>query len=401
MLSDTFIVGFSQVLILLIYFLNSILLAKNLGIEKFGTYSLVIVYASLCQIFSLPGNNISIRKGLVKGNDPIFYILLKESIFFSMKVGLLISLVSFALFFLQLIDKNTTFICIMMSLFTIVWGIDKFDNVLVGKKEFILSRKILFFNALLLILTTGLVSFFTNSWEYAIVGNFFTRFTVALIGLKIISKLLIDKKIDNSIKESLTNEAKWYNFFNLVNIIVSQIDKLIIGILDVNYLAIYNVGNAIPKKIKDNAKLLLNVPIIYSSQLSKEKNFNIIKKNLSKIILLGILCSFFVVLSAYLVIPIAFGEEYEKSIFVMQILSLSFAALFTGHIFNQYDVYQNYGKAYRKFVYFRHLIYFIMLIIFVPKYNLAGLVYTLVFIEISYNIIVSYYIYVLDIRKSY
>jgi len=92
-------VAIAQFIIIGIGFTTSIVLARNLGLEGFGQYNLLLVYISLLQICGLPGMNVVIRKGVMKAYDPIFNIALQKSLFFSGLCSLFIALATLILFF--------------------------------------------------------------------------------------------------------------------------------------------------------------------------------------------------------------------------------------------------------------------------------------------------------------
>jgi O-antigen/teichoic acid export membrane protein len=377
----------AQLVTIGIAFITSIILARNLGLEGFGQYNLLLVYIALLQIVGLPGMNVVISKGIMKAYDPIFNIALQRSFLFSGLCSLFIALAALMLFFFDMISQETLIILLIIACFAVLAGIDKYDSLLQAKKAFYLSRKIAIINAFLTLLVVGSLAYYTKSFIVAIVAYFFVRLVIILIGLKVAYRLVIPMKNDNKKQQLLLEESKKYSLLSLFNIGVGQLDKLIIGLLDSKLLAIYTVGSFFPRKIKDNVKVLLSVPVVHMGSMSKEKNWHLVTKHGAKLFIFGIFLTAMIWILVPWFIPFVYGSEYQDAVWIAQILSLSLSFIFVGLVVLSFDIYQNRGELYRRQYFIRQTVYMLLIAFAIPYYGLVGLVFSVIMIEIVFSVL--------------
>jgi len=386
----------AQLITIGIGFITSVILARNLGLEGFGQYNLLLVYISLLQICGLPGMNVVISKGVMKAYDPIFNLALQKSFIFSGLCSLFIATAALVLYFLDIISQETLIILLIIACFAVLAGIDKYDSLLQAKKAFYLSRRIAIINALLTLLVVGSLAYYTKSFMVAIVAYFFIRLVIILIGLKAAYQLIVPMKSESQKQQLLLEESKKYSLLSLFNIGVGQLDKLIIGILDPKLLAIYTVGSFFPRKVKDNVKVLLSVPVVHMGSMSKEKNWHLVTKHGAKLFIFGIFLTAMIWILVPWFIPFVYGSEYQDAVWIAQILSLSLSFIFVGLVVLSFDIYQNRGELYRRQYFIRQIVYVLLIVFAIPYYGLVGLVFSIVMIEILFNVLA-----ILFVRQQY
>ena len=377
----------AQLITIGISFIISIILTKNLGLEGFGQYTLLLTYIAILQRVGLPGMNFVILKGIMKNYDPIFNIALKKSLLFSGSCSLFIASATLLLYFFNIISKETLIVLMIIACFAVLPGIDKYDSLLQAKKEFYLSRKITIINALLNLLVVGSVAYYTKSFIVTIIACFFVRLVIILIGLKTAYKLIVPMKSESKKQQLLLEESRQYSLLSLFNIGVGQLDKLILGLLDPKLLALYTIGIFFPRRIKDNVKVFLSVPVVHMGSMSKEKNWHLIKRHGAKLFILGIFLTTMIWILVPWFIPFVYGSEYQDAVWIAQILSLSLSFIFVGLVVLSFDIYQNRGELYRKQYFIRQIVYILLIAFAIPYYGLIGLVFSVVMVEIFFNVL--------------
>ena len=387
---DTSYVAIAQFITIGIGFITSIVFARNLGLEGFGQYNLLMVYIALAKICGLPGMNVVIRKGVLKGYDPIFKLALRKSIYFASFCSLFIVLLSVIIYSINLITQEAFISFLVIASFTVLSGLDKYDNLLQAKKAFFLSRKIMVLSSFLTLCLVGGTAYYTKSFIFVICALFFVRLLTIIYGLYISNKLIIPMNDDIFKQQLLFEESKKYTMFSLFNIGVGQLDKLIIGLIDPKLLAIYSVGSFIPRKIKDNIKTLISVPVMHMGSMSKEKNLYLLKKHGAKLFLFGFFLTVIIWATVPWFIPYFYGKEYHNAVWIAQVLSLSLGFNLLGLMLLNYDIYQNRGNFYRKQLLIRQLVYVALVAIAISYYGIYGLVFSIVFVEIIFSLIIVF-----------
>ena len=373
MASEAFFSGFTNFLVIIIRFLISAFLARTLTLETMGKYQYYLSFVAFFQFVTLPGMNSAITKGALKGYDTFLFVGIKRAFRTSLIFSVFIVFV--AIISSRILSNQDIFIGLLVcSFFIPLQALQKFDSFLLGKKKFFQSRSLTVLNVI-----------FQGSLFYAILT--FTKNIFFLLGALFISNLIYvaityfmsklffknsetDKKIDNSLNEIGIK----LSFLQIFNQIVGNLDRIILGTMNPSILAIYHVGSIIPRSIKDNLKIILNVPIMHWGSLSKKENLRNIKKYGFIFFLGGVGVTLGLwVLAEYLILYF-YGDKYTSSIMIIRFLSLSIPLKIFSAFIEFENIYQSGGGFYTKQTIIIKTIYLILMLYLVSNYQTLGIV---------------------------
>lgn len=349
------------------------ILARSLSMHDMGRYQLILAFIAFGQIAGLPGMDVVINKAIIKKFDGLVLPALRTSFVSALIVCLLLCVAGIILVSTHW-NGEIGKALLLVSAFIPMKGLEKYDAILLGKKEFRLARRINTLSSILSIFTMGPVAYFTNSMEFVVLALFLVKGTTLAIGLKLAIARLEKQPMPPGEREALLRQGWGQTLFNIIGIMVGQVDKVILGLMEPRLLAIYYMGSVIPTRIKDNVKSLFGVVTAYWSAHSKEENLAKIRRNTGFIALFGASLTAFVwVVSPYF-IPFLYGPDYRDSIRVSQMLSISLGLNCYTYFFATMDVYQNTGKAWNIQNTARQALYLLLLAALVPRYSVQGVV---------------------------
>jgi O-antigen/teichoic acid export membrane protein len=349
------------------------ILARTLSLHDMGRYQLLLAFIAFGQVAGLPGMDVIINKGVLKGMDGIVRPALKASFLTACGAGIL--LLAAGLVLLEMPEYSVYGrTMLLVSLFIPLKGLEKYDSIFLGKRNFRLTRRLNTFSSLFSIATMGSVSILTGRMEYVVAAFFGVRCVTVALGLHLAMRMLDGGEIPAEDRRALLDQGWTQTVFNIVGIVIGQVDKVVLGMMDPKLLAIYYMGSVIPTRIKDNVKSLFGVVTMYWSSKSKADNMEKIESNMKWIFLLGIGLSGLVWAASPFVIPIFYGQGYRGSIIVSQLLSVSLCLNFYTYFFATLDVYQNRGHSWNVQNTIRQVFYLALLALLVPRYQILGVV---------------------------
>ena len=371
-----------NIVTIVIGFLTNIVLARSLSLEQFGMYQLALAYISLTQLLAMPGINTIITKGALKNQDYIFKLGMKKSITVSLIYTVVVSIIGWILFYLTVIKIEAAFLINIVGLFIMVSGLDKYDGVLQGKKKFLLSRRIIILQSLMILIAVGYTAFYTKSYIYALIAFLIIRIVIVLYGIFIAVGILQTMPINVVEADTLLKEGKKLGVVAWVSQAAAQLDKIILGQMDPKILAIYTIGCYIPKRVKDNLKTILAVPVAYVSSMKQETNLKIVYENIGKLFLAGVGVSLVLIIVSPWLIPVFYGDKYEEAIFVAQLYSVVLPMAATGVVILAYNIFQKRGGFNFKLQLFKHILCIVLLVILVPLWKSYGALAVVISIEL-------------------
>ncbi|MFC1548337.1 FkbM family methyltransferase [Candidatus Omnitrophota bacterium] len=369
---STAIIG-AQIASIFISMLLGVVLARTLSLRGMGYYQLILSYLAIANMAALPGMNSMISKGILKDYDPIYYAVLKKSVISTVIFSVLtLALGGIILYLFP--SKPVGWIIIVVGVFLPVIGVEKYESFLQGKRNFVLSRKIFVISAFVNLFMVGTVALAFRNIGAVIAALFVSRTAVNLVCLRLVASRVAKHPGDPAFEESLIKQGWRMSFLSVFNIIVGQIDRIILGAINPSILAIYYVGGVLPKKLKDNVKVLLAVPITSWAKLSKEEYFHKIKAHWSKFVLFGTGLAIIIWMVAPSFMILLYGEKYRESIMIARLLSLILPVIFIGTIVFNADIYQGDSVFYRKTTVYTQIFYLGALALLVPRYGIYGVV---------------------------
>jgi len=330
----------TRILTLFIGLISSIIIARILGPERKGIYSLIMLIPALAVNFSHLGIGPSTVYHTAKKKYPLKTIFSNNLIF-----GILISIITVTVtsiiifFFHESYLKNVPFIYLFIALISIPFSLISIylNSILLGLQK--LSKY-------------NLANFLKSIFFLVFIGTALIILKVGLIGLiwaNVISSILITillvlwikkliGKVTYKLNKNYIRDILFYGIKNHLSNIASflhyRIDMLLINAF-INPLAVgyYSIAVAISEKlwlVSNSASMVLFPKVAAEKNKKQLKNFTpIINRNTFFILALGAVILFF--LSRWLIIFL-YSEIYLPVLLPLNILLPGVVALGTSHI---------------------------------------------------------------------
>ena len=355
----------------------SIILARNLGPEKFGILNYLLAFLFLFTSISSLGMNPVLTNMIIKKKNNNHNIFIINAYYFRFIFSLINYLIFVLLIYLINNDKIYFDYSLIIGIGIILKSCEVFFSYFEAKS---LSKYIVISQLI------GLISSFIFILYIIINDLDFIYIYYALILDSLIVFILIN--ILYFLKSN--NFIVKINLINIKNIILKsfpilisaisiilymRIDQIMINaILDEYNLGIYSVSvryieifHFIPKII-----IISLLPILL---ISKKYNLNLLKLN-SIIFKLSLLIIVFVLISSDYLIPYIFGKLYIGSITSTKILSFSIIFVFYGVINEHWYVSKNLQKLYATNVFLGAIINIILNYFLINYFGIDGAAYS-------------------------
>jgi len=356
---------------LVIGILSTYVLADYFTVEAFGKIQLFLTVIGVMSIFYFSGFDIVIQKEIFEGKDDIVkYIRAKI-----MPWGFLfVPLLSIIVLFYDDLWLGLAFFIIALGLF------DKTTPILNSKLQFKRLRYLELISKLALLLLVGVTILYSlNVKEYLIL---FTITTMMIIIARIwfSSRFLHFKNLETDY-ESVTKEGIKTSTSTAYTTFSNWFEKLVLGFIDVTSLAVFVIGQLIPKVLKDNIKVLLTPTLntwaskgfeYYASQISKHRHI---------LWTIGILLSVIIMLLVEFVIS-NFFVKYESSILIAQLLSLTLVFKFIELAKMSSLSLSKHTNIFNKINNISNTIKIVCVAILVPTLGIYGAVYAILVTEV-------------------
>lgn len=387
---DSIWVGFGQISTILISLISSAILARVLTVEVLGRYQLIISYLGIASIAGLPGMDIVIRRGIFKRYDNICWSAVKQG-FFTSLIGAMILFLVGLLVFIKDWHKDVGFSLMATAVLLPSRGLQKYDSVFVGKRDFFTSRTIAVISSLINLSIVATTAFLTRRLMPILCAFFFSQLLVLALGWYLAYKKLEKTGNDETFEKELLKQGWQQSFLSIVNVIGAQFDRILIGSINPANLAIYHVGQLIVRQIKNNVKTFLGVPVAHWAAESKKENYRRICTYGGLFFTIGVCFTLGIWVLSPFFIPFIFGQKYVSSVKIAQWLSISLGPLFLTPAIWAYDLYQKQGKAYIKVQSILRIFQIIALSIMVPLYSIKGAVLVVVCSECLFGLFAVLY----------
>jgi O-antigen/teichoic acid export membrane protein len=347
------------------------ILARALSVETMGRYQLVLSYIAIGQICGLPGMNVAINKGALKGRDRVFPMALRISSVFALASAAVIFASGFLMASLDIAGGLGRSL-MLVAAFLPLHGLEKYDSVLVGKRKFVVSRTLNVASMLLSVAIVGGTAYLTHRFLPTLAAAFGVRVVMAVIGLYVCRKHL-----DLSVKEPQDEKEYlslgWHQtWISISTIIVSQLDRVVMGGMNPALLAMFHVGSIIPTRVKENSWILFTIITNHWGRLPKSDNLLLIRKHAARIVLIGTALTAIIWFAAPFVLRTLYGATYADAAPIAQWLSLPLTLRFFNVFIMNVDIFQDKGRFYARQAYVRQILYVAILIPGVAWYGYWG-----------------------------
>ncbi len=247
-LKGSFWITVNQVILTLTSFSLSVIYANYLSQDTLGTYKYVISVAGFFAIATLPGMGTSVTQAVARGIEGDFIPALKTRMSWGL-LGGLASLITAAYYYFHS-NMILGFSFVLVALFVPFMDVfNIYDALLSGKKEF---RKSSYYYAVSQITATvisALAALYTHNL-YALIIAYFCSWTVLRVIYTL--RIIYIEKINSLRDPTVLSNGKHLTFINIINVIASQIDKvLVFQLVGSSALAIYSVVTAPLDQVKN------------------------------------------------------------------------------------------------------------------------------------------------------
>lgn len=359
--------------ILSIYFL-----ANYFTIEEFGKIQLFLTIIGVLSIFYFSGFDIVIQKQIFEGNDDIVKYVRNKI----MPWGFLfLPILGMVVLFYDDRWLALSFVILALGLF------DKTTPILNSKLQFKSLRYIELISKLIVFCLVGVTIFSSLS-----VNEYLVLFTVVmiiiLIARMIFSNRLLSFKCLNVEYKRLKEEGIKTSISTAYTTFSNWFEKLVLGFLDLSSLAIFVIGQLIPKVLKDNIKVLLTPTLNRWASKGFEYYASQISRHAFILWTIGILLSLTIMLLVEFVIS-SFFVKYESSIFVAQLLSLTLVFKFVELAKMSSLSLSQHTNVFNKINNIANTLKIALVVILVPFLGIDGAVFSIVLTEIVKFLIIQ------------
>jgi len=355
----------------------SIILARNLGPEKFGILNYLLAFLFLFTSISSLGMNPVLTNMIIKNKNNNHNIFIMNAYYFRF----IFSLINYLIFVLLIYLINNDQIYFDYSFIIGIGIILRSCEVFFSYFEAKSLSKYIVISQLIGLISAFIFIFYIIRYELDFIYIFYALILDSLIVFILINILYFLKSNNFIVKINLVNIKNIIlkSFPILISaisiILYMRIDQIMINaILDEYNLGIYSVSvryieifHFIPKII-----IISLLPILL---ISKKYNFNLLKLN-SIIFKLSLLIISFVLISSDYLIPYIFGKVYIGSITSTKILSFSIIFVFYGVINEHWYVSKNLQKLYATNVFLGAIINIILNYFLINNFGIDGAAYS-------------------------
>ena len=372
-LRDTLAMFSGQAIVTVLGIVQGAILARSLSVETMGRYQLVLSYVAIGQLCGLPGMNVAVNKGAMKGHDRVFLRVLRLSAAWALAGAVLLFAAGGGLSLLGYAgDLGRTLM--IVSAFLPFHGLEKYDSLLIGKRLFVISRAINVGSMALGVVAVGAVAWTTRGFMPTLAASFCVRAVTTAAGLYIGWRQMSPSQEDRETEGLYLAQGWQQTWLALTGIIVGQLDRLLLGSIDPAMLALYYVGALIPTKVKDNSKVLFTIITNHWGRLSKDENLRLIRRHAALILGMGAALSLLIWLAAPLAIRLLYGKSYAASIPIARFLCLPLALGFFNIFVQNADLFQDKGNFFTRQSYARQILYIGSLCALVPRFGYWGVI---------------------------
>ncbi len=383
-------IGLSKVGSIVLGLFTIALSARGLGVEKFGILALFLSLVELANVLTLPGFNSILNKSLHQKNYSFYKKAYQYSVFSSIFLGALSSIILFILFkFFNLFQEITFHLALFAIAFVAVRNLDKSDAILPAVKNFRLQAILAFLSSLARFLGIGLTSYMT--------GNIFTVIKIYLIGQLLVSVISF-YYIRNILKpySSLVNHHEYLNdsfkmnILEFFNIGVAQIDKILLYQLSPMILGVFQAAFSYPEKIKD--VFITLVSTVTNSWLSYGNDE--FKKRAISNSLFGFVFIFSIFAILYVAppyyIPILLGDKFIAAIPIARFAAFIVVIKIINTFFQSRDiVFGDISRHQYKIVSFK-AVYLLLVFLTIKNYGPIGIIVALTVSELFFLMTLLY-----------
>ena len=318
---------FGKVFVSLLSLLLSVILAKFMTTQEYGSYQYYLSVFLLLGSFSIPGATKSVIKYVALGYEWTYQRLLKLRLRYSLLASIIFIVLS-----LYNIYVNNTIEAIVYFVFALIFpfyhSYDLFAYYLHAKVELKRLNTIYVVRAVVQVLSTVIVYFLSQSVELALI-TFIA--SIAIINTAIYYKVcpgVSRQMYEEDISYKAKKMAIGLSLVGILTIIVGQIDKILVfNLINPESLAVYGVGMMIGMTINSMFKVILN------SFHAKLVVHDLKQWHYITVLFFGTLVGILVSMIIPYFVELLYGNTYKESAYYASIVLCSLGIYLVNNLF--------------------------------------------------------------------
>lgn len=297
-------------------FALSVLLARALPQETFGTYKFILSITSIISGLSLSGLGTALLQSVARGKDGTLFLAIRTQLIWTSVLGVTFLLAA-GYYGLNGNYTIATSLLIAGATTPFVNCFGMYGSFLNGKKDFKRSTLYWIISHIVNVSVIALIAITTHSVVYLVSGYFVSQLIMTIIFYrKTISLYRPDK--NNSDPEMITYGSH-LSAINIFGTIANQLDKILVfHFVGAAPLAAYSFAFAIPEQIKASLKNLVTVGVPKLAELGED---HLRKSIIDKTLRLSVVCAAVVALY-WIAAPYIFAilfPAYMNAVFYSQL----------------------------------------------------------------------------------
>ncbi len=306
-------------------FIMSIFFARYLSKETFGEYQLIVSIIGILAIFSYTGLNTSILRSVARGYEKSY----KTAVNFSFKKSLLAIPIFLLLSVWYYFHEKTDVACVLIFAglaFAFIQAHNKWFAFWKGKEKFEKTAKQQIIQSVILNSSLILAAVFFSEYLIVTAGTYL----VVNAGFNTLWHFKAKHAIvGNKIDEDCIPYGKYMTKMGILSSLILYFDKIIIGFIDLELLAVYGIA----LKLFDVVKQIIRSFYSVSTPKFAKKKVTIKKQELFIMIIGGILLSGLIYAVSEPIIIYFFTEEYTEAVNIFKKLLFVLPFVFVSPLF--------------------------------------------------------------------
>jgi O-antigen/teichoic acid export membrane protein len=374
------------------------LLARSLTREEFGEYQLVLSWLAISHIICIPGFSQSNLKGASQGNDRILSLTVQSS-----RYGSLVGTTGFLAvgLWLMLVQQNarTGLLLLIAAPYFFSFSYGLFDSFLMGKQQYFQSRQLYLAHQIGRLLLLGSAALLSREVIVVLAADVVTQLTYTMIGYRVASRYKVERSRTPEAEGALIRLGWKMTVAALATTVGSRIERVILGAMDPRLLALYHIGELVPRRVKDQGKPLLVVPITQWARMERVYHVEGIKKHWWIFGGLGILAFGVLFFASEYLITLVFSAEYAEAVWITRMLSFSLIFTFLEMMMLSVAIYQGAEDLFQRIQSGSAVLRIVLILALLPLFSIAGVVAATLTVDLLRFVVVSRWFFGID-RKS-
>ncbi len=255
----SFWLSFGQGIAMISAFALSIILARALPQETYGTYKFILSIASIIGGLSLSGIGTSLIQAVARGYDGTIFLAFKTQLIWSSLLAGLFALLAFY----YILSGNYilgTSLLIAGATSPLVNCFSLYGSFLSGKKDFKRSTLYWISSHIINISTIAIIAITTGSVIALTIGYFISQLITSIV--LYYATLRIYKPDIQTAQTEMISYGKHLSVMNIIGTIANQLDKILVfHSVGSAPLAIYSFAFAIPEQFRSFIKNLVSIGV--------------------------------------------------------------------------------------------------------------------------------------------